>query len=226
MIRYRNSGGTDQEAPQDTPPPQEAKQSTSEPTRTVDSATVTKISEVAPFYPQAAKDLDLGDVVCKTRLLINDRGIPQTVLYDDCPEVFHFAVKHALLQWRFVPVQDEEGHNVAAYISLDNSFQAPDKVKWQANTKSEFKVIKPRMVQPEYPEAAKKQNVGDHVCKVRIFIDTSGVPYALKFEKCLKVFHSSARKALMKWRFYPARDTNNKPVKAQFMLKIRYLLRD
>jgi len=85
-------------------------------------------------------------------------------------------------------------------------------------------VRKKRMVEPRYPEAARTMNLGDVSCKVRMYIDETGTPIRLDFEQCPKVFHASARDALMKWRFYPARDPNGKKTKAQFILKIKYRL--
>ena len=80
-----------------------------------------------------------------------------------------------------------------------------------------------RRVQPEYPDAAKQMNLGDVDCRVRIFIDEDGVPYDVKFEACPKVFHDSARDAILKWRWYPAKVGGSK-VKAQFLLNIKYKL--
>jgi protein TonB len=80
-----------------------------------------------------------------------------------------------------------------------------------------------RRVVPEYPEAAREMNLGDQDCKVRIFIDEEGVPYDVKFEACPKVFHDSARDAILKWRWYPAKVGGEK-VKAQFLLNVKYKL--
>jgi len=83
---------------------------------------------------------------------------------------------------------------------------------------------KKRQVQPEYPEAARTMNLGDVSCKVRMFIDEKGLPYNIKFEACPKIFQASAQNALMRWRFYSAKDENGTKVKAQFLLNIKYKL--
>ncbi|TVQ87384.1 MAG: hypothetical protein EA397_18885 [Deltaproteobacteria bacterium] len=82
-----------------------------------------------------------------------------------------------------------------------------------------------RRVAPSYPEAARTMKLGDVNCRVRIFIDESGSPYDVQFEACPKVFHASATEALLKWRWYPARDDENKKVRASFMLNIVYKLK-
>ena len=78
-----------------------------------------------------------------------------------------------------------------------------------------------RRVQPRYPQAAESLNLGDVQCRVRVFIDTAGVPYDIRIEACPKVFHQATRDALMKWRWYPAKVSRDK-VKAQFLLIINY----
>lgn len=81
-----------------------------------------------------------------------------------------------------------------------------------------------RQVAPIYPDAAKDMNLGDVSCKVRMFIDEAGRPTDLKFEACPLPFQESARTAVMKWRWDPAR-LGDDAVPAQFVLKIEYRLR-
>lgn len=81
-----------------------------------------------------------------------------------------------------------------------------------------------RQVTPVYPEEAKDLNMGDVTCRVRIFIDTEGVPYDIVFESCPKPFHQSATEALQKWRWYPARMGGEK-VAAQFVMVFKYTLK-
>ena len=66
-----------------------------------------------------------------------------------------------------------------------------------------------------YPEAANELNLGEVTCRVRVYIDESGVPYNIEIEACPMVFHESAKEALYKWRWYPAKVEGTK-VKAQF----------
>jgi protein TonB len=81
-----------------------------------------------------------------------------------------------------------------------------------------------KRVQPVYPEAAKAMNLGDQRCKVRIFIDETGRPYDVRVEGCPKVFHSAARNAFMKWRWYPPKSGREK-VKAQILIGTTFKLR-
>ncbi|MCO4743978.1 MAG: energy transducer TonB [Proteobacteria bacterium] len=81
-----------------------------------------------------------------------------------------------------------------------------------------------RRVAPDYPDQARDMDLGDVSCKVRVTINERGRPVAVGVEACPSVFHDSARKALMKWSFYPAK-VGGETVPAQFMLNIRYKLR-
>ena len=82
-----------------------------------------------------------------------------------------------------------------------------------------------RRVQPHYPDAAKAMNLGEVICRTRIFIDAEGRPTDVQVSSCPRVFHASAREALFAWRFYPARTAGRK-VPATFSLSIRYRLRE
>jgi len=82
-----------------------------------------------------------------------------------------------------------------------------------------------RPPQPDYPEAARTMNLGEVRCRVRIFIDEAGEPYDVHFEACPRVFHESAREAIYRARWYPARDGRNQKIKAQFLLNLVYRLR-
>ena len=90
------------------------------------------------------------------------------------------------------------------------------------------KVKKTRMVVPQYPEAAKAKFADAdsyQYCKVRMYIDRQGVPFAVKFESCDPVFHENTNKALMKWRFVAVDNEKNKPLKGVFLLKIHFRMR-
>lgn len=86
---------------------------------------------------------------------------------------------------------------------------------------SELKIK--RQVAPSYPEAAKAMNLGDVDCRVRISVDERGVPFDVSYEVCPKVFQESAKDAILQWRWFPAK-IGQEPVRAQFMLVIRYKL--
>jgi outer membrane biosynthesis protein TonB len=86
---------------------------------------------------------------------------------------------------------------------------------------SELEVKK--RVQPGYPSAAKPLNLGTQRCKVKVMIDEKGVPYHAEIQDCPKVFHSSAKDAIMKWRWYPPRAEKMK-VRAQTLIVFKYVL--
>jgi len=77
---------------------------------------------------------------------------------------------------------------------------------------------------PHYPEAAKALGLGEQRCKVRVWIDDRGKPTRVAVEDCPKVFHESARQAVMRWSWYPAR-AEGKRVAAQTVYGITYKLR-
>jgi hypothetical protein len=86
-------------------------------------------------------------------------------------------------------------------------------------------VSKKKDVPLEYPQTAKDLNMGDIDCRVTIFIDEDGVPYNVAFPACPAVFHDSARKTILQWRYWPAK-VDGRKTKAQFVLKIEYRMTD
>ena len=59
-----------------------------------------------PTYPEAARELNLGDQRCKARVFIDERGVPYDVIVEACPQAFHSETKRALLQWRWYSPRD------------------------------------------------------------------------------------------------------------------------
>ena len=62
---------------------------------------------VQPRYPPAAQDLNLGDVVCRVNVFIDEKGVPYDIEPQNCPKVFHQEVKDALYKWRWYPAKVE-----------------------------------------------------------------------------------------------------------------------
>ena len=81
-----------------------------------------------------------------------------------------------------------------------------------------------RRIDPEYPEAAKQQQLGEVRCLVKVFMDEDGVPYQAMVDGCPDAFHTSAKEAILKWRWYPPKDGKVK-VKAQTTIAITYKLK-
>ncbi len=82
----------------------------------------------------------------------------------------------------------------------------------------EWKVKSP----PPYPEAAADMNLGEQNCRLRVFIDETGIPNRVLFESCPKVFQGSTEAHILgKWRAYPKKVAGQK-VSAQFLLNIKF----
>jgi hypothetical protein len=69
---------------------------------------------------------------------------------------------------------------------------------------SELEVKK--RVEPPYPEEARRLNLGDQRCLVKVFVGADGVPFDAVVESCPRVFHDPVRAAVMKWRWHPPTD--------------------
>ena len=56
-------------------------------------------------YPDAARELDLDDVLCHVHVRIDTRGHPVDVRVASCPSVFHASARESLYAWRFYPAR-------------------------------------------------------------------------------------------------------------------------
>ena len=77
---------------------------------------------VSPHYPDSAKDLNLGDVSCKVRIFIDDKGVPYDIAFEACPKVFHASAEDALMKWRWYPAKFE-GNKVKAQFLLNIKYK-------------------------------------------------------------------------------------------------------
>lgn len=73
-----------------------------------------------------------------------------------------------------------------------------------------------------YPEAAYDLGLGRVTCRVRVFIDESGVPRDVRSAVCPPVFRDALERGLSRWRWYPAR-VEGTPVEAQFLLSVQFI---
>lgn len=74
-------------------------------------------SRIQPRYPDQAKAMNLGDVVCAAKLVVDARGKPTDVQVSGCPKVFHPTAREALFGWRFYPAR-VNGEKVPATFTL------------------------------------------------------------------------------------------------------------
>ncbi|TNE85915.1 MAG: energy transducer TonB [Deltaproteobacteria bacterium] len=85
-------------------------------------------------------------------------------------------------------------------------------------------VVPVRKVSPRYPDQARPLGIDAMTCKARMTIDPSGNPERVEVLDCPEEFHDETVRALMKWRFRPAK-VGGTPVRAQFVLRVNYKLR-
>jgi periplasmic protein TonB len=62
--------------------------------------------KVQPEYPDAARELSLGDQRCLVKVLIDEEGVPYDVRVESCPKVFEAVTREAMLKWRWYPPRD------------------------------------------------------------------------------------------------------------------------
>jgi hypothetical protein len=56
-------------------------------------------------YPDAARDADLGQVTCRVRVFIDEKGLPTETRIEHCPAAFHASTHDALWQWEWEPAR-------------------------------------------------------------------------------------------------------------------------
>ncbi len=56
-----------------------------------------------PKYPDAAKEMGLGDQSCMVKVYIDEAGVPYQASVENCPKVFHAPTKAAIMKWRWYP---------------------------------------------------------------------------------------------------------------------------
>jgi hypothetical protein len=61
---------------------------------------------IYPEYPEAARELNLGDQRCLAIVYMDEEGVPYQVTVDNCPKVFELPTKEAMLKWRWYPPKD------------------------------------------------------------------------------------------------------------------------
>lgn len=73
--------------------------------KTFHHSDVERKTRVDPDYPDAAREMNLGDVDCRVRMFIDDKGMPENVEFMACPKAFHDTVKEAFFKCRWYPAK-------------------------------------------------------------------------------------------------------------------------
>jgi hypothetical protein len=77
-----------------------------------------------PIYPEAARDLGLGDQKCLVEFVIGEDGTPTEVVdVQKCPAAFHASARETILAWRWYPPKDGRTP-VRAQIKVALTFKA------------------------------------------------------------------------------------------------------
>ena len=78
---------------------------------------------VMPRYPAAARQMNMGNVDCRVRFFIDERGRPYDILVEACPRIFEPDTLDAARRWRFRPLEDELGVKHKAQFVLTIKYQ-------------------------------------------------------------------------------------------------------
>jgi protein TonB len=73
--------------------------------RTFHASELVLRNQVQPVYPEAARALDLGDVTCKLRVFIDEKGKPYDINFTSCPPAFQKSAQDAVMRWRWDPAR-------------------------------------------------------------------------------------------------------------------------
>jgi hypothetical protein len=82
-----------------------------------------------------------------------------------------------------------------------------------------------RRFQPRYPDELREDGLGEQRCTAVVRLDAQGVPYEVDVTGCPEAFWAPTRSALLKWRWYPARDGHAK-IASQTTLSVVYRLEE
>ena len=112
-------------------------------------------------------------------------------------------------------------------LGLSAMSPGPDPAMWDGQEKPMMKVDTPaavvKMVQPYYPELAKKAGIEGTV-RVQALVNTAGIPEKVEILTTdNEVFNESALLTVKQWRFKAA-VVNGKPVAVWVTIPVRYKL--
>ena len=81
-------------------------------------------NRVIPDYPEAAREMNLGDQECRVRMFVDEKGMPNNIDFVACPKVFQDAAKEAFFKSRWYPAKVENLKTKSQFV-LIYSFKAP-----------------------------------------------------------------------------------------------------
>ena len=60
----------------------------------------------------------MGEVDCKVRIFIDEKGVPYNFQFESCPKIFQASATEALAKWRWYPAKFQ-GQKVKAQFLLN-----------------------------------------------------------------------------------------------------------
>ncbi len=81
-------------------------------------------NKAVPDYPEAAREMNLGDVDCRVRMFVDEKGMPNNIDFVACPKVFQDAAKEAFFKSRWYPAKVDNLKTKAQFV-LIYQFKTP-----------------------------------------------------------------------------------------------------
>ncbi len=67
-------------------------------------------------FPEAAKALNMKEERCQVRFFIDEKGVPEKIVIEKCPKVFHDEINEKAMKARFYPMQVEGAAAKALFV--------------------------------------------------------------------------------------------------------------
>ena len=180
-------------------------------------------------YPSALESV-YGEqsIRCEARVYVNKRGQAQRVIVHDCPAGFRVAAATEFSKWRW-DVSDHEalpaaGLQVEATMAFrqDRRRYFPGLV-WMPEPRDftadpAAPVLLRSGAMPKFPD---QLSTGDDVCAVELVVSKQGKTKDLVVDDCALPFRVAAKRAIKKWRWYPAQ-TEGELVESLFTTNVAF----
>ena len=69
-----------------------------------------------PDYPEAAREMNLGEVECRVRMFVDEKGMPNNIEFVACPKVFQDTTREAFFKSRWYPAKVDNAKTRAQFL--------------------------------------------------------------------------------------------------------------
>ena len=69
-----------------------------------------------PDYPEAAREMNLGEVECRVRMFVDEKGMPNDIEFVACPKVFQDTTREAFFKSRWYPAKVDNAKTRAQFL--------------------------------------------------------------------------------------------------------------